>query len=551
VASQKDGQELIEQPGKSSALLRFLRGLLMALILIQALFFAIHAYRIIQFPHDVDNGEGFILWQSLQYAEGELPYQPIDEPPHLVSNYPPLYPLLCSIGTGQLGPTFAVGRSLSTACSILICLVIMAMIFQQTRQWAPAMMGLYFIGTYHAYDWGAFHRVDMLALFFSVSALALCVSESRWLWVLLLSVLALFTRQTALAAPLAIGFFWISQLRVRDALLYWICLAGIAAGVSAALHFATGGEYLKHIITYNANYFSWGTVFHYVRHMWGFYAILCALGLFYLIRSIQLRRWSLSFWFLIFSSFAAILSGKVGSAPNYLLELQVSLCWIAGLVWGEIRTVEGQGRRWLEILLPVLLIMQMLENYHVTRMPPYVTDGRFDLSWTPDRQDIKREEIFAYTLKQEPGPMLIEDPGLALRTGQKVVYQPFICTQLEIQGLWDPAPLLRRIQNQEFTHLVLRQNMNDLSHGTSRFSDRFVANIHAFYKMEGEMKGRRTFYIHIPREEPLEHERLPEPEDDIKEGIIRIHGPGTESLEINMSDQPGESSSVTPSGVQP
>jgi len=95
------------------ALLRWLNGFLVLLLVLQALLFVLHAIQVIRFPHDVDNGEGFLLWEALEYNQGRWPYKPINEPPYVVANYPPVYPLLCSVGTRFFGPTLAVGRTLT------------------------------------------------------------------------------------------------------------------------------------------------------------------------------------------------------------------------------------------------------------------------------------------------------------------------------------------------------------------------------------------------------------------------------------------------------
>lgn len=492
--------ELQPRQPDSSRLPSILEGILLALLILQALFFVVHAIQVIRFPHDVDNGEGFLLWQSLQYAEGHWPYQPIEQPPHLVANYPPLYPLLCSLGTGRFGPTFAVGRTLSFVAALGVAFGLGWILFHQSHQVkAAAIAGLFFLGTYHVYSWGAFHRVDLLALLFSVAALATCEARLHWLWTVAACSLAVLTRQAALAAPLAIGCYWLSQHRPRLAIRFWVTLALVVGSVSLLLHVLTGGEYLRHIIVYNRNRFIWPTLFYYARHTWQFYSILCALGLFYLLRAFQQRRLDLPVWFLLFSFGTASLCGKVGSAPNYLLELMTALCWIAGLVRTELRTSEPGTKRWLELLLPALFILQVLGPVHLTHLPPLIQTARFDFAWTPTAEDRRRAEILEYYIRRAEGPVLAEDPGVALRAGRPVVYQPFICTQLEAQGLWDPAPVLQRIEAREFALLVLQINIDRTTAGTDRFSPQMMEAIRRNYEGVDVVPGHRPYYLYQPR----------------------------------------------------
>ena len=480
-----------------------LEAFVLVLLVVQAVFFVAHAIQVIRFPHDVDNGEGFLLWQSLEYASGHWPYQPINEAPYLVANYPPVYPLLCSLGTGRLGPSLAVGRTLTFLSALGVAIGLGWIVHRRSQQWkAAALAALFFIGTYHVYNWGSFHRVDMLALFFSVLALAACEAGWHASIVLLACILSLMTRQTMLATPLAIGFYWIAQQRRRLTLLFWLGLAASVGAITLLLNILTDGEYLRHIVLYNQNKFAGWTIFFYAKHLWQFYAILCALGVFYFLRALQQRRLDLSFWFLIFAAGTACLCGKVGSAPNYLLELVLALCWIAGNVRAEVRSADAGAKDWLRLLLPALFLLQVLEPFHLPHLPPLIKTARYDFGWTPTAEDRRREEVLAYRIRHAGGPALIEDPGVALRAGRPVHYQPFILTQLEIQGLWDPAPLLQRIESREFELIVLRENISQASQGTERISDRMVQAIQSNYVLEEVLSGRRTYYLHRPRSAP-------------------------------------------------
>ncbi len=49
------------------------------------------------YGYDHDGEEGFILNQAHALKQGDSIYQPIDEAPWLVGNYPPVFPLILSI----------------------------------------------------------------------------------------------------------------------------------------------------------------------------------------------------------------------------------------------------------------------------------------------------------------------------------------------------------------------------------------------------------------------------------------------------------------------
>ena len=74
-----------------------LRVLVVAAFAVYAAFFVYHGIRVAVFPYDLDNGEAYLLNQADRIARGQSPYQPIEEPPYLIANYPPLYPALLAL----------------------------------------------------------------------------------------------------------------------------------------------------------------------------------------------------------------------------------------------------------------------------------------------------------------------------------------------------------------------------------------------------------------------------------------------------------------------
>lgn len=69
-------------------------------------FFVINSAFYIQYPYQIDYGEGYLLNQAKIFSEGNWIYKDIDEPPFLISNYPPVYPLLVSFFIQHFGLSF-------------------------------------------------------------------------------------------------------------------------------------------------------------------------------------------------------------------------------------------------------------------------------------------------------------------------------------------------------------------------------------------------------------------------------------------------------------
>src|SRR4029450_10407410 len=174
-------------------------------------------------------GEGYVLHDALRLVRGQPIWTDITQFPMVRSPYPPVYLLV----TGLLAapsPSFLPLRLVS----LLATLAIGGMLFWHARRvsfgWPPAVLaaGIWFGSTF-VYQWGPLARVDMLGLALSLAAvlvaerapirgLALRLPRGARRGNLLSRVplggalaicavlcsLALLTKQTYLAAPLAI-----------------------------------------------------------------------------------------------------------------------------------------------------------------------------------------------------------------------------------------------------------------------------------------------------------------------------------------------------------
>ena len=50
-----------------------------------------HCLDYVSYEFPLDDGEGFVLNQAIMLSTGVNPYQPIDTPPYIVTNYPPVF----------------------------------------------------------------------------------------------------------------------------------------------------------------------------------------------------------------------------------------------------------------------------------------------------------------------------------------------------------------------------------------------------------------------------------------------------------------------------
>ncbi len=472
---------------RRSILPGFLKILVTAGFLLYAGLFLYHAYVLISYPYDVDNSEGFLIFGGHRLARGEGLYPAIDRLPYLVDNYPPLYPILLAIGDRLFGVGFVWGRALSTAATVGIAVLIFLWIQGLSgRRWPALISMICFLSFYHVYDWGALARVDMPAIFLAVLGLLLVEREKSTALSVGCFVLALCTRQTLVAAPLSAFLYLYYREERRKALLLLFSTGAITAILYVFFHFLSGGAFFRHVFLYNANEYRLLDVFIYFRHWWATYPVLGGIGLFLFLHRWRLKRRDLVVYYLFFSALLSLLCGKIGSAPNYLLEMVVATSLAVGIVLAETEVAEREDRSLLEILLPVLLLAQILATMHWPQ-------SRLDFSYTPTRNDLYEAQNVERILGRSSGPILAERPGLPLRAGHEPVFQPFICTQLALQGLWDEAPLLKRIRDREFALLVLSWDAFKQPRDPERFTEDLVEAIRDSYEVS-ETFSRYVIY---------------------------------------------------------
>src|SRR5579871_5752585 len=61
------------------------------------------AARLVSFPYDFDQGEGFDTWSAWLIHEGQLPYSANNAFPYYSSNYPPVWSAIVAVPLSTLG----------------------------------------------------------------------------------------------------------------------------------------------------------------------------------------------------------------------------------------------------------------------------------------------------------------------------------------------------------------------------------------------------------------------------------------------------------------
>ncbi len=432
----------------------FVYGALLTVLVGYAVLFLYHAVSLAMYPYQIDYGEGFILSHANELANLRNPYQSIEHPPWIVVHYPPVYPALTAVGIKLFGLQFHFGRFLSLVGTLLTGFCLFRMIRFQTSDKLAAWIGaLMWVTAYPVYNWGTHHRVDSFGIGLEALGLMFLITRNHLKTSLILFVLALYCRQTLWVGPVA-GYLYLRRTDGPRQAARWFGGLLLAGGsVFVLLTLLTGGQFFRHIVVYNANEFHWKDVWVMLHNaVMQMMKVQAAFLLYYLARAIATRQWDLAALCIPLSIGTFCLVGKVGAATNYMFELTLAACWATALTFAELRVVLPEGKP-LRLLVPVILAVSILFPVHI---PHFYGEWKiFDWGATPEQDTGDVTKMLVDKLQKIPEPVFSQDAGLSLLSGHKLVWDPFIMTQLANQHMIDETPFREMIKKKAFEAIVL------------------------------------------------------------------------------------------------
>lgn len=491
--------------------------LFFAISIIVAFILLKHCLSYLTFEMPLDDGEGFVLNQAKMISEGKSPYHPIDTPPFIVTNYPPVYIGILAILVKLFGIKLTLGRIIS----FIAGLGIIRLCFSASRQRdgkgallpsliAPAL----FAATPVVYFWMPLCRIDMFANFLSLAAIFVAwrfASRLGLYWSLPILWLALYTRQSAIEGFVVIAVMLFLQRRKELARFMVIYVAG-ALLIFMAFYLAYGPEFFRHLTTYTkTNWYFSRLIASYEIIFAGAY-FPTAIGHFrtagmLLPTAIAVfaswRLWrdkDAQLWIIYFITgfLLTILVGKVGSAPNYFLPMFIPQAIIIG-IWVSREYNSANTPRGIKNAL--VAGMALLVAYM-----GFVINDRIG-SFEPTEVSKSNGELLIQIVNSFEGPVFLEDEGLTLLAEREVIYTPFIMNELNKEGLWDQTMFLNTFQRAEYELIILRfdvfdRNLEDVPElgdwaGWDRFSPEMEEAIRRNYYLIGRpIEVRRSWYLY-------------------------------------------------------
>jgi hypothetical protein len=434
-----------------------------------------------------DDADPEVLNQAWRLANGESIYRGVDVPPYTFAAYPPLYFALTAGLLKFTGLSFLPARLLSFLAALFIgwALVRLNREWNKTGQggvWAAFLLFLIPAFLYNSTR----SNVQMMAVALSVWSLVFFL-RNRWQETLILSpllaVLAIYTKQTQFALPLAMAVYL--AIRNRRWLFPYVAVVA-AAGMSPFLWLQkiTGGYFfLDTIRLANLSYNLSQIPQIFIHHAGPGLLFICLALL------LALKRFRNGTWEPVDCYLGCVLAttlfslGRIGAHGQYVLELLVVALLVLLRVTG-LPAIKGRD---------ALVSIQILVLFLYAPLFVFLEEGLWDIP--ANRAAAKIYPV----LKTQPGPILSQQGSFALFGRGEIFIQLFHFTALSRAGLWDQNRLVREIEQRTFSFVVTEFPIEQpaLSENAwERFTPEMIRALGENYQ---RMKVFHPYYLYAPR----------------------------------------------------
>ena len=429
--------------------LTVLKGSFLLVTLVTLGLFLSHGVGIVTSPFQYDYGEGFHWFISDSFSRGESIYKDINTEPYITAVYTPLYYLVNAGLFKVLGSHLWVGRLVSLVSILAAAYFIYKIVYWKTESRLVAVpSGLLLFTVWYLSLWTVLFRVDSLALALTLAGMYVAVrnlTTKGILWSVPLFVLAFYTKQVYLAAPLAVGIYLLLKDRKLAAQFggLYVGLVSLLLGVAMWI---TGGYFWEHTFLVGSQPFSTGKwAYLVVLAVLGAPAVL-AVGSAYLVSSLRKCRVPdvLLIYFLLALAIALVGMAKEGAWLNYFIESVAAASILVGL---QLKRLESGG-----LLLPFA--------YGVVAALSLISARTWVIPSFPEYTSEAYSKISGYM--QEVGSDIIsEDAALLMRNGGGILWEPSVFVLGGYyKTVWDQTPFVEDLESKRFDLIVLNYDVN-------------------------------------------------------------------------------------------
>jgi hypothetical protein len=397
-----------------------------------------HAYGVVLFPYELAAGEELLLRDVLHILGGRPIYTDFNDFPFIVSNYPPLFASISAFLVPLVGRSLMATRVVATLCTLLNGGLVGAIIYRGAgSRTAAATCGAIYLGSIFVYEWGAWGRVDSVAIAFSLLAIVVaqrCAGRRGITLAALFCLLSLYTKQTQWAAPLAI-VAWLSwERRWRRCVGFVLLLGAVGGVVFLALNALTSGEMYRHLVVYNILPYSPRALLGYWRAFAVTHGVILGVAFGCAVASAARRRLSLPVFYFFFSALLTVAVGRAGASSNYFVEMIAASLILCGQSWGQL----SRRGSYVSAVVPAALLLQSVWFAVFPQTPLRVFyDPLPSFGYTPQPDDLVACSRIDQYVSQADGDILTEGGGFALKNGKELYTSPWMLSALEPTGKVD------------------------------------------------------------------------------------------------------------------
>lgn len=425
-------------------------------------------------PHFAfDDAEPEILNQAWRLAQAEQIYQPIADKPFLHTAYTPFYFALTALSLKLTGLSTVGGKLISLLSALAIAFAFLKLGERWHQKISPSFLLFCFLLLTPAFLYNlARVHVQMLAVALTIWALVLLLTKnsiSSTIIAAFLAVLALLTKQTQLALPLA-AICWLGLRDRRRFVVFAVTFMTLALSSLAVLQWLTNGQFINNTVSTNLLTYDVRDIPLILIHWAGplmVLAIVAAVNVWTRLRDKSADL--LDFYFIGVVLQTILTSGRLGAHSQYVVELCVV-------------TLIVVLRKWPAN--PILIFAQAL--LLIVYAPLFVA---FEEGGPARAASAAAPRVYS-VIRTVDGPVLSEQGSFSLFTRGEIPVQLFQFSTLSRLGLWDQTRLLSDVESKRFAWVITEFDVtsNGLSSSDrERFTPELVEAIRKNYSLREEV----------------------------------------------------------------
>ena len=404
--------------------------------------------------------ESIVCLHARMLANGQGIYYDFNQYPFTVSVYGPVF-YLAAAALHTLGlPILIAGRLISFLAFLGIVYLSWRLLDLYTSNHYATWTGTLLVAsTSNIVKHGVTAQVDELGVFFSLAAFfqySKYRADSKTAslaWTAALLVLAVFTKQSFVAAGAAIVLL-LAATNLRQALRFALIAGICGAALALGLNLLTEGRYFDNAFLANLNPFSQEKFFDHAKYLILTEAGLIIIALAGLRRAFRGQIHPFYVYLLPATLVFLLTAPKLGSDIHYQLEMVVALSLCAAWTLHELNFFPLLFRHdpgWVT-LLEIPLLLQLVMNPLVSGQA-LLERAAFELARRAEA--VQLEPYFS----ANPGRVLCVEMDALLQAGKPIEVEPLIYNWMVGAGLTDPEPVRRDLADAKFALIVLYQDL--------------------------------------------------------------------------------------------